>query len=86
MGSADTPLIQPILTLTVIHQDTADSYHVAETVKTEEGSRNMGLDRTTHRLFIPAAKFGPAPAGGGRVPVLPGTFSVLVVERQSAGR
>jgi hypothetical protein len=42
----------------------------------------MGLDPTTHRIFIAAAKFEPAPAGGrGRAPVLPGSFAVLVVER-----
>src|SRR6476469_9553085 len=68
--------------LTIIHQDSPDQYHVAETVQTAVGSRNMGLDPTTHRIFIAAAKFGPAPAGGrGRGPVLPGTFAVLVVER-----
>jgi hypothetical protein len=69
-------------TLTVIHQDSPDQYHVAETVQTAPASRNMGLDPTNHRIFIAAAKFGPAPAGGrGRAPVLPGTFAVLVVER-----
>ena len=69
-------------TLTVIHQDSPDQYNVAETVQTAPASRNMGLDPTNHRIFIAAAKFGPAPAGGrGRAPVLPGTFAVLVVER-----
>jgi hypothetical protein len=69
-------------TLTVIHQDTPDQYHVTENVQTAPASRNMGLDPTTHRLFIAAAKFGPAPAGGrGRGAVLPGSFSLLVVER-----
>ena len=69
-------------TLTVIHQDTPDQYHVAETVQTAPASRNMGLDPTNHRVFIVSAKFGAAPAGGrGRTPVLPGTFSLLVVER-----
>ena len=68
-------------TLTVIHQDSPDTYHVVETVKTAQGSRNMGLDPTTHRIFIPAAKFGAPPKTGGRAPVLPGSFSILVVER-----
>src|SRR4051794_25976961 len=31
-------------TLTVIHQDSPDRYHVAETVETPQGSRNMGFD------------------------------------------
>ena len=69
-------------TLTVIRQDSPDRYHVLETVATPLGSRNMGLDPTNHRLFVAAAKFGPAPAGGrGRGPVLPDSFSVLVIER-----
>jgi DNA-binding beta-propeller fold protein YncE len=68
-------------TLTVIHQDTPDSYHVSETVTTAPGSRNMGLDPTTHKLFLVSAKFGPPPEAGRRGPVLPGTFSLMVIER-----
>jgi DNA-binding beta-propeller fold protein YncE len=69
-------------TLTVIHQDTPDQYHVLETVQTPPGSRNMGLDPVTHRVYIVSGKFGPPPATGrGRGPVLPGSFSLLVVER-----
>src|SRR5580658_7144385 len=41
-------------TLTVIHQDRPDEYHVAESVKTPEGSRNMGLDPVNHHLFVVA--------------------------------
>jgi len=74
-------------TLTVIHQDSPDQYHVAETVTTPQGSRNMGLDPTNHRVFIVSAKFGEAPAGGrGRAPVLPGSFALMVVERVPAAR
>src|SRR5712692_1575831 len=39
-------------TLTVIHQDAPDLYHVAGTVQTPVASRNMGLDPTNHRVFI----------------------------------
>jgi len=69
-------------TLTVIHQDTPDAYRVVQTVETPRGSRNMGLDPTTHRLFVASAKFGAPPAGGrGRAPVEPGSFALLVIER-----
>jgi DNA-binding beta-propeller fold protein YncE len=72
-------------TLTVIHQDSPDSYRVVQTVTTPQGSRNMGLDPTNHRLYLAAAKFGELPAGSrGRRPVLPGTFSLLVIERAPA--
>jgi YVTN family beta-propeller protein len=68
-------------TLTVIHQDSPDQYHVAQTLKTPLGSRNMGLDVTNHRIYLVSAQFGPVPAGGRRGPVLPGTFTLLTIER-----
>jgi DNA-binding beta-propeller fold protein YncE len=73
-------------TLTVIHQDSADQYHVVESVSTPTGSRNMGLDPVNHRVFVVSAKFGPVPAGGRRGPVLPGTFSLMVIERDPSAR
>jgi DNA-binding beta-propeller fold protein YncE len=74
-------------TLTVIPQDSPNAYHVVETVQTSPGSRNMGLDPTTHRLYLPGAKFGPVPAQATpenprrRAPMLPGSFVLMVVER-----
>jgi len=77
-------------TLTVIHQDSTDQYHVAETVQTPPAARNMGLDPTNHRVFIVSAKFGPPPPGAtgsrARGPVLPGTFTMMVIERDPAVR
>ena len=76
-------------TLTVIHQDSPDKYHVLENVPTPQGSRNMGLDPTNHRVYVVSAKFGPAPDGGkgrGRAPVLPGSFSLMVIERAPGAR
>jgi DNA-binding beta-propeller fold protein YncE len=73
-------------TLTVIHQDSPDQYRFIENVPTPPGSRNMGLDPANHRLFLPSAKFGPVPAGGRRGPVLPGSFTLLVIERDPNAR
>jgi hypothetical protein len=74
-------------TLTVIHQDTPDQYHVVENVQTPMGARNMGLDPTNHRVFLVSAKFGPAPATGrGRGPVLPGSFTLMTIERDPSAR
>jgi DNA-binding beta-propeller fold protein YncE len=71
-------------TLTVIHQDSSDSYRVVQTVETPQGSRNMGLDPANHRIFVAAAKFGEAAGGRGRRPVVSGTFELLVIEKAAA--
>jgi outer membrane protein assembly factor BamB len=71
-------------TLTIIHQDGPDQYHVVDNLTTPVGSRNMGLDPASHRVFVVSAQFGPAPAGGGRKPVLPGTFTLMTIERDSS--
>jgi len=76
-------------TLTVIHQDSADKYHVVGNVMTPMGSRNMGLDPTTHRIYVAGATFASPPAPpagapqgrGGRATVVPGTFKLLVIDR-----
>jgi outer membrane protein assembly factor BamB len=69
-------------TLTVIHQNSPDEYRVTQSVPTAPAARNMGLDPTTHRVFLVSATFGPAPTSGrGRGPVVPGSFTLLVVER-----
>jgi DNA-binding beta-propeller fold protein YncE len=73
-------------TLTVIHQNSPDQYQVTQTLQTVEGSRNMGLDPTNHRVFIASGKFGPAPQGSRRRPVLPDSFSLLVVGLQASPR
>jgi len=76
-------------TLTVIHQDSPDQYHVLENVQTPQGSRNMGFDPTNHRVYIVSAQFGQVPAGAkgrARPPVLPGSFTLMVIERVPAGR
>lgn len=73
--------------LTVIHQDSPDRYHVAQRLHTAEGSRNMGLDRITHRIFVVGAKFGPRPAFATAsnprrwAPMIPGTVKIMVVEK-----
>jgi len=72
-------------TLTVIHQDSPDAYHVVENVQTAQGARNMGLDPASHRIYVVSARFGPVPDSTAanprrRPPVVPGSFFVLVVE------
>jgi YVTN family beta-propeller protein len=69
-------------TMSVFHQDTPDKYALVESVKAQNGARTMALDRKTGRAFLSVAEFGPRPegaAGKQRPPMVPGSFSVLVV-------
>jgi len=67
-------------TFTIIHQDSPDTYNVVGSVTTPSGSRNMGLDPTTHRIYVAAATFGPS-TQGRRPDVVPDTFKLLVIAR-----
>lgn len=71
-------------TLTVIHEDDAEHFTVVATVVTQKSARTMALDAETHRVYLVAAQFGPAPAPTADQPhprpsVLDGSFKVLVV-------
>ena len=72
-------------TLTIIHQDSPDTYHVAQIVKTLPSSRNLGLDVGTHAVYLAGAQFEPLPATAPprqRPTMIPGSFVLLVVERK----
>ena len=68
-------------TLTVVHEDSPDKFTIVENAKTQRGARTMALDLKTHNVFLSIAEFGAAPAGGGRPPIVPGSFGILVVEK-----
>ena len=73
-------------TLAVARPDAAGGLAVVQTLATPPRSRTMTLDPKTHRLYVAAAGFGPVPAGGGRPPILPGSFRVVVYEPTGAAR
>ena len=45
-------------TITIIHQNSPDTYSVVETVKTAPKAKTMALDSKTHRLFLSTAENG----------------------------
>jgi YVTN family beta-propeller protein len=65
-------------TLTIVAQANG-KYDVLENIATERAARTIALDEKTHKVYLPTAKQGPAPAGGGRSPFLPNSFKVLIV-------
>ena len=44
----------------------------------------MGVDPTTHNVFLPTAEFEAAAAAGGRPRSKAGAFMILVVENRNA--
>ncbi len=69
-------------TLTVVHEDDPDHFRVVANVPTQVSARTITLDEATHRLFLPAANFGPLPADApahARPPMLTDSFGVVVL-------
>ncbi len=70
-------------TVTVIHEDSANQFHVVETIATRRGAKTIALDRATKRLFLPVAELLPLiknPTEQGRS-LVSATFVVLVFGR-----
>lgn len=64
--------------LSVFHEDSPDRYSLVEKVTTEAGARTLAVDHKTGHVYLPVGEFGPVPAGGGRGPMVSGSFHVLV--------
>jgi DNA-binding beta-propeller fold protein YncE len=71
-------------TVSVIRQKSANEYESVGAIKTQKTAKTMAFDPKTKRLFLSAAET-VEPRGKGTIDqtrLKPGTFSVLVVERQ----
>jgi DNA-binding beta-propeller fold protein YncE len=71
-------------TLTVVKEDSKNKFSVVSNVPTEKGARTLAIDLKTHKIYLPDAEFGPAPAATASNPrprpaMVPGTFKLLVV-------
>ncbi len=70
-------------TLSIIREDSQNKFNVVETITTQRGARIMTLDAKTHKVYLPAAQYGPTPAPTAdrprpRAPILPNSFVILV--------
>jgi len=63
-------------TLTIIHEDSPDSFKVLEEIDTQSGARTMTVDMKTHNVLVVTARHGH---GATHNMVLPDSFVVLVV-------
>jgi hypothetical protein len=73
-------------TLSVIKQDSPDTYHLVETVSTRVNARTGTVDPKTGAVFLvaPESTLPAPPAAGGKAPpakYISDTFSILVIER-----
>jgi len=68
-------------TLTVVHEETPDKFHVVQTVSTQPGARTMALDVGKHQVWLVTAETKAAPDSSAKRKgtVMPGTFTALVV-------
>jgi len=69
-------------TVSVVRQKGADEYVSVSDIQTQKSAKTMAFDPKTRRLFLSAAEMEPPPAGQRRMRPKPGSFTVLVVERQ----
>jgi len=78
-------------TLTVIKETSPTTFVVEQNVATTQGAKTLTIDTKTGRILLIAAEYGPAPtpdpaapAPAGRRqrrPMLPGSFTILVVDK-----
>jgi YVTN family beta-propeller protein len=72
-------------TVSVIRQTSANEYESVGDIQTQKSAKTMAFDPKTKRLFLSAAEMETVPGANGqraRTRPKPGSFSVLVVERQ----
>ena len=66
--------------LAVARETSPGKFEIVQTVKTQAGARTMGVDLTTHTIYLPTSEFEAA-AAGARPRSKPGTFMIVVVGR-----
>ena len=66
-------------TLTIIKESSPTKFAVEQTVATMIGAKTLTLDSKTGNILLIAAEYGVAPLGSRRGPLVPGSFSIVVV-------
>lgn len=90
IGDSDGLVFDPILkiayasnaegTISAVRELSADKFEFIENIASEPSARTIGIDLTTHRLYLSAAKTQANPAGVDSRPMtIPGSFHVIEV-------
>lgn len=68
--------------LAVVSETSPGQFAIAQTVKTGAGAGTMGIDSSTHKIYLPTADYEEVkPGATGRPRMIPGSFKILVVAR-----
>jgi len=72
-------------TITMVGETSPGKFEVISTIQTTRGARTIVADQKAHKLYLPAAEFGPAPEGKdgkkGRPQAIADSFQIVVVGR-----
>ena len=68
-------------TVTVVKEDSKDSFVVSETIKTQKGAKTITLNKQTHHIYLSSADF-EAQTGTIKAKLIPNTFVVLDIAPQ----
>ena len=76
-------------TMTIVKEKGPTSFEVEQNLQTMNGARTITLDSKTGHIFTMAQEFGPAPppqpgatpGRGGRGPAVPGSFTILMIDK-----
>ena len=69
-------------TITAIKENSGDKYSVLGNYTSKKGARTIAIDEKTGTLYLPAADFDAAKTQNGRPGMIPGSFQVLVMQKQ----
>ncbi len=73
-------------TITMVGETAPGKFEPVATIQTTRGARTIAADQKAHKLYLPAAEYGSAPAPGpdgktGRPQPIPDSFQIVVVGR-----
>ena len=72
-------------TITMVGETSLGKFSPVATVQTQRGARTIAADQKAHKLYLPAAEYGPAGESKdgkkGRPQPVPDSFQVVVVGR-----
>ena len=72
-------------TITMVGETSAGKFDVVSTITTMKSAQTIVADQKAHKLYLPAAEFGPAPEAKdgkkGRPQAVPESFQIVVVGR-----